>query len=1277
VRARVGGSPDLLTRSSLPAETHTGALDCYVPEVVLRRLVQAPGELVQTLQGTIVLADISGFTALSERLARSGSEGAEHLVDTINACFSTLLVDAYADGGSLLKFGGDALVLWFEGEQHALRGCSSAISMRRTLRRIGHITAGTSEIVLRMSVGVHSGAYDMFLAGGSHRELVVGGPAVTAVVVMERAAASGQILASPSTAELLPRRWLGALCGPGVLVSRAASGPLVAPAERAWQPPDAAIAGCLSTPLRALLGSRDVPEHRTATVAFLQFDGLDELIERHGRQVAAREVEALMQLAQESADRYEVCILGSDIAANAGRLLFSAGAPRAKGDDEERMLLCLRRIVEGESRMPIHAGVNWGHVFTGEVGPPYRRTYAVMGDAANLAARLMTRARSGGIWATRAVLDRSHTRFRERGFAAVAVKGKGRPVQAWEVGPAISAAASIAAPHLPLVGRHQELERVRMAIDAARRGQGELVELVGEAGHGKSRLLNEAREMADGMRLIHSTCQSYTHETPYAAWRDPLRQLLGSGLKDPEPVVLARLRSELEKNQADLLQWLPLLAIALGVGAASTRGVDELAPEVRAAKLHQVVLRFLSRVLVVPTMVAIEHAHLMDTASVALLEALAWELDSSAWAVFVTRRDEAGGFIAPQPPGWRIELGPLSAQEALTLAHAAPEAGRLAPHIVELAIERSGGNPEFLLDLMAVAAAGGSDALPDSVEAAAMARLDALASGDRALVRRAAVLGLSFNPRRLGDVLDPGMPVPDDEVWERLSGVFERDPDGHVRFRRPVLSEAAYTSLPFKLRRSLHASVGLSLERDQGHDLDADPAVLSLHFLLAGDHPRARRYAMLGAKRATERFSHADAARLYRRAIEASRAGAMTSEPGQVEALADAWEQLGDALRCTGEPEAANRALTEARRLAGEDPVVQARLCHRHAEVAERSESLTAAVRWLKRGLRCVDGIPSIDATIWRARLRSYLAGVRNRQGRWLEAADACRQAIAEAEPVGELRALAHAWYALDWALVELGRPDQATNSWRALEIYQRLGDPEHEATVLNNLGMFAYFQGRWGDAVDLYRKAGACSARAGRNVARTDCNVGEVLSDQGHLDEAAGYLERARLTWAATGDRQSVAFVDVLLGRLASRRGRLDEALPLLETAMADLRRFGIAAYADFAQAMVAEAEAFAGDPLRALRGAQQAAQGADRNVPLLRRLSGIALARLGRGDEAEGELVSGLAAARERGSEYDIAATADVLDALGRASPELRHERDEILGRLKVQQLPTPRLS
>jgi tetratricopeptide (TPR) repeat protein len=535
------------------------------------------------------------------------------------------------------------------------------------------------------------------------------------------------------------------------------------------------------------------------------------------------------------------------------------------------------------------------------------------------------------------------------------------------------------------------------------------------------------------------------------------------------------------------------------------------------------------------------------------------------------------------------------------------------------------------------------------------------------------VLGLTFHPRRLADVLDGDTSAVDEQFWVRLSTVFVREADGQIRFRRPAVQEAAYASLPFKLRRRLHLAVGLRLEREQGQEPDADPAVLSQHFALAGDHVRAHRYAMIAARRATERFSHADAAQLYRRAIDAGRAYGLAAD---ARTLADAWEQLGEALWAMGEPEAAAQALAEARRLLPDDPIAQARICHSHAKVAERSASLTAAVRWLQRGLRCVDGLDGAQAVACRAQIRSHLGGIRNRQGRWPDAIATCRQAMVDAEAVGELSALAHACYAIDWALVESGHRDLATYSSRALELYEQLGDPERESAVLNNLGMFAYFDGRWDEAIALYEQAAECSDRAGRPADRalTDCNVGEILSDQGRFDEAEAHLQRARRVWTATSERQAVAFVDVLLTRLAVRRGPCPDGVATLEAAAGELRRSRVDAYTGFAQALVAEAHAFTGDASRALQIARRELKTTDRNRPLLERLAGIALARLGRVDEAEIQLRSALASARGGGSDYEVAATIGALESIGAADEDMLRDRDEIVERLKIVRLPVP---
>jgi class 3 adenylate cyclase/tetratricopeptide (TPR) repeat protein len=1283
VPARLAPAPGLAKFNPVGADTGTAlqaaTLAPFVPRALLARLARPIDVLTETVPCTMVFADVSGFTRLSERLARRGNEGAEHLVDVINTCFSALLAEAYGRGGSLVKFGGDAMLLMFydqeADQEHAARACCAAVAMRRVLREVGRVSTGDTNVVLRMSVGVHSGAYGLFVAGGSHREVLIGGPAASAVVAMEGSAAAGQIVMSADTAQQLPRGCSGAAVGPGVLLARPPTACAWEPPAGLPTPPQEVIASFLSPSVRSyLLNGPAIPEHRTATVAFLQFGGLDDVLEREGPESAARRMDELVRLVQDAVERYEVCFLDSDIAFDGAKIRLSAGAPRFVGDDEERMLLALRHIVEADPPLPLRAGVHRGPVFTAPVGPDYRRWYAVMGDTVNLAARLVAKAPVGRIFATREVLRGAKTVFEQRALEPFPVKGKSRPVHAWDVGPPVrgSSEQSIRL-ELPLVARERELGQLSSAIAGAQRGSGSLIELVGETGSGKSRLLAEAARLSAGMASLRAACEVYTRDTPYSAWRELLRQVLGVAADAPGDLVLDRLRAEIELVDPELEPWTSLIAIVLDVELAPSLEVEQLSSAARPGKLHEVVLRLLRRALVIPTIVEVEQAHLMDGASVELFEALADELESTAWVVLVARRDEPGGLALDGHAHTRIELGPLSPQDTETLALSAREAAQVPPHVIGLAVERSGGSPQFLLDLLAAAAGGNRDELPESVGAAIMARIDALDPDDGALVRRAAVLGVSFHPERLKDVLAPAMRPPDEDFWERMAPVFAREPEGHVRFRRPALQEVAYSSLPFKLRRELHLAIGLRLEREQDGEHDSDAAVLSSHFARAGDYARAHRYAMHAARRATERFSHADAARLYRRAIEAGRA---LGPEADVLALADAWEHLGEALRRVGEPAAASRALTEARRLVRDDPIAQARLCDRQAEVAERSAALSRAVRWLTRGLAVLDALDGDDVTRSRARLHSHLAGIRNRQGQWAEAVRLCRQAIAEAEAAGEPRALARACYGLDWALRESGHPEEATYSWRALEIYGQLGDPEHESRVLNNLGMFAYFDGRWDDAEALYRRAMQCSERAGTpaDAAYTDCNIGEILSDQGRVEEAREHLERARRVWSATGERQSVAFIDLLLARLRTRSGSCVEAVPTLEAAMNELREVRMDAYADFAQALLAEAEGLGGAPERALAVAHEQLKVTDRNAPLLERVAGIALARLGYIEAARAELVAALRSARARGAEYDIAATIDVLHALGAADEEQLRERDEITSRLKVVSLPTP---
>src|SRR5262249_29114275 len=140
----------------------------YVPRTFQQHLVDAPQEKGWAADGTAVFVDISGFTQLSEQLARKGREGAEQITDVISRSFEEVRAVAYRNEGGLIKFGGDALLLWFHEDGHEERACRAAVLMRTVLDDVGRIDLPGAQVTLQMSQGVHSGKFQFFSVGTSH-----------------------------------------------------------------------------------------------------------------------------------------------------------------------------------------------------------------------------------------------------------------------------------------------------------------------------------------------------------------------------------------------------------------------------------------------------------------------------------------------------------------------------------------------------------------------------------------------------------------------------------------------------------------------------------------------------------------------------------------------------------------------------------------------------------------------------------------------------------------------------------------------------------------------------------------------------------------------------------------------------------------------------------------------------------------------------------------------------------------------------------------------------
>ena len=1238
----------------------------YIPRLTIRWLAEEPGSTYRVVDGSMVFVDISGFTKMSERLARHGKVGAEEVSDVLGAVFTKLLAVAYGEDGSLLKFGGDALLLWFVGDGHAIRAATAAHGMRATLRSIGKLDTTAGKVVLRMSVGVNSGAFHFFLVGESHRELVVTGPAASRTVDMESTATAGEILVSQDTAAALPAKTLGQPKGEGILLKSGPSG-LSFDRDQVEVPITSIdITGAIPVALRDhLLSDFAEPEHRTATVAFVHFDGVDALTEDQGPDVVAKGLHELVSVAQGAAEEHGVTFLGTDIDHDGGKIILVGGAPRATGDDEGRMLLAIRSILEAQTAIPVRIGVNKGAVFAGDIGPQYRRTYTVMGDAVNLAARVMSMAIPGQILATGPVLDASSVAFNALALQPFMVKGKKDPVHAFMVGHSTGAKTQEDSRELPLVGRDDEMEAFRRALLELRGGKGSLLELVANPGMGKTRLLTEFRAEAPDLPELVTNCELYESSVSYLPFRRLLRLLLGQpGARDPA-IVAARLEEDVRTRAPHLLPWLPLLAVVADVGVPETPELRDLDEAFRRARLEEVLAEYLSCVVSAPTLVVIEDAHWMDEGSADLLRTLALQISDLPWLVCISRRDEETGFVAPEALRCTsLRLSPLSETSLSELIGLATEDAPLPPHEVLELSDRSGGNPLFLQELVQAARSAGTvEGLPDSIEGMVTAEIDRLASVDRQVIRYASVLGVTFQSALLASLWEGEGATFDASSWPRLGQFVVDEGDGRFRFRHALMRDAAYEGLPYRRRRELHARAGQALLSAGAGEGVEQAELLSLHFFLAGDMDRAWTYSTIAAERAEAAYANIEASRFYRRAIETGRRLEVDTDE-----LLYMNERLGDVLDRAGLYEEAAKGYAEARRLDGTDPIVEARLMLKQARIADRAGRPAASLRWLTRALRLVEDDPERAAAAQRAQVIATYSAVRAGQGRSADAIRWAERAITEAEAVGELEALANAHYMIAWTKVNRGELGQGDHFERALSIFEKLGDVKRQGDVLTYFGAMAYWEGRWADAVELYEHGRERSERAGDVVgaAIASMNIAEIRSDQGRLAEAEPAARDALRVFRAAGFSELIATDCGILGRALSRAARHDEAAELLVEALELAERAGanlleVGTLGFVAEDLVRKGEAAEGlQQVERARKQAAAIGGPGVYEPLLARVEGWARLELGELEEAERILSAALESDRSMISEFEVLMVIEGLQKLAQRRGESRSAAD-----------------
>ena len=335
-------------------------------------------------------------------------------------------------------------------------------------------------------------------------------------------------------------------------------------------------------------------ELRPAVPLFLRFGGID--FDEDDR--AADRLDAFTRRAQRVLADHGGNLLQLVLGDKGASLYAVFGSPHSHEDDPARAVAAaieLRALDGLTAARDLCIGITHGRLRSGTYGHAMRRTFVCLGDAVNMAARLMSAAPPGSIYVEQAVHDAAGEAFVWESLPPFAVKGREEPVHAYDVMGVAGRLSRRVRHEGPLLGRGEELAALEAGLDGALQVGGRIAGLVGEAGMGKSRLLAELVRRSDerGVRVLVGECASFGVNTSYLAWRGVWRDLFDLDPDDVHDRDAERVHEALAAIDPALVPRAPLLAVPLGLELPDTELTASFDAKLRKTSLEDLLVTFL------------------------------------------------------------------------------------------------------------------------------------------------------------------------------------------------------------------------------------------------------------------------------------------------------------------------------------------------------------------------------------------------------------------------------------------------------------------------------------------------------------------------------------------------------------------------------------------------------------------------------------------------------------------------------------------------------------
>ncbi|MCD6423511.1 MAG: DUF2791 family P-loop domain-containing protein, partial [Elusimicrobia bacterium] len=832
---------------------------------------------------TMLFADITGFTALSEKLTQMGDEGAERVVSLVNHYFKRLLKIADERDGYAVKFGGDALLFMFpvvKGDVFSSfrNGLCSARLIAEYFKQNPVVKTPVGSIRVNITMALNNGKVYSCMVGGEtkRKDYFIYGKMLNELAKAESLCQPGEIIVCKSLRDYLIKDKIAfkAVKQRKKIFYRIK--PENIPVRK----------GVIHKRFRIDYGNRRlrefvrgfVPleilkrientdrlgfnEHKRTTSVFVNLDGknMDKYIEHY--------FEELIDVAH----KWQGTFNGSDIVERGVKFLITFGAPRAVENQEQKAVEFAfelqKRLKEFNKKFSVRLrqkiGINTGHVFCGIVGSSIRKEYVVMGDAVNTAARIMSFASHNRI----VVGEETFNSLKKEAFYKKIrgrVKGKKGVLDFYDISGLKDNAISEKRGFF--IGREKEIAIFKSLLNKVGSFGSGFVHIKGEAGIGKSFLVNEVSLYAKeaGFYFIRAECPSYSRSLVLYPWVMILRNLMESTGKNFRKLIAEYCSSD----EAFLLGEL----LGLDLNFKTSSGLmGEQRKNILLNGVIRIMKGFVDRNK--PVLIAIEDYHWADELSCELLDKLS-SLIPAGLLLVITSRDfnkkfKSGIFT-------EIKLKPFSLKETENLIKRRFPDKKLDTAFVREILKRSNGNPFFISEIVNSLKEdefGFKEAhLPEKIGQILLARIEQLPQKAKNLLKCASVIGTTFRLSLLKEVikvlhLSPQVLTDGLEYLQKknlLNVVLIRN-IRHYSFRHILIQQTAYGTLSYHLRRRLHRLIGFWYEKKYKSNLSQIYETLAYHFEKAEMPDKGFEFLFLSAEKAHNMYANTSAIDFYRRA---------------------------------------------------------------------------------------------------------------------------------------------------------------------------------------------------------------------------------------------------------------------------------------------------------------------------------------------------------------------------------------------------------------------------